>query len=214
MTALGSMLSKSVLECFKKVSKRVLYKPLLHIFNLSIQTGIFPDELKIASVTPIFKGSENWNLIIYRPMSVLSRFSKILERIIYNCLYKYLTDNNILYKKRFGFQTGHFSELAVIQLGDQIKKNFEKDQHTLSVFIDLSKAFDTLDHKTLISKLEIYGIKEINLLWFKSYPENCKLFIQYDTLSTSNKSITCGILQVSIIGPLIFFIYINDLQEA
>ena len=137
----------------------VLFKPLLHIFNLSIQTGIFPDELKIASVTPIFRRGENWNLGNYRPISVLPCFSKILERIMHNCLYKYLTDNNILYKKRFGFQTGHSTGQAIIQLVDQINSNFEKDQSTLGVFIDLSKAFNTVDHKILVAKLENCEVK-------------------------------------------------------
>ena len=154
---------------------------------------IFPDVLKIASVTPIFKGDENWNLGNYRPISVLPCFSKTLERIMYNRLYKYLTDNNILYKKQSGFQTGHSTEHTIIQLVGQINSKFEKDQYTLGVFIDLSKAFDTVDHKVLIAKLENYGIKGINLLWFKSYLENRKQFIQYDISSTSYKSIICGV---------------------
>ena len=113
------------------------------MFNLSIQTGTFPDELKIASVTPIFRGGENWNLGNCRLISVLPCFSKILKIIMYNRIYKYLTDNNILYKKHFCFQTGHSTEHATIQLFDQINSNFEKDQYTLGVFIDLSKVFDT-----------------------------------------------------------------------
>ena len=144
----------------------------------TIQTGVFPDELKIARVTPIFKGGEIWNLGNYRPISVLSCFSKMLERIIYNRLDKYLADDNILYKKLFGFQTGHSTEHAIIQLVDQINSNFEIDQYTLGVFIDLFKAFDSVDHKILIAKLENYEIKGINLLWLKSYLENRKQFIQ------------------------------------
>ena len=88
---------------------------------------------------------------------------------MYNRLYKYITDNNILYKKQFGFQTGHSTEQSIIQLVDQINSNFEKDQYTLGVLIDLSKAFDTVDNKILITKLENYGIKGINLLWFNTW---------------------------------------------
>ena len=133
---------------------------------------------------------------------------------MYNRLYKYLTDSNILYKKQFGFQTGHSTEHAIIHLVDQINTNFEKDQYTLGVFIDLSKVFDTAEHKILIAKLENYGITGINLLWFKSYLENRKQFIQHDISSTSYKSIICGVPQGLILGPLSFLVHINDLQEA
>ena len=129
-------------------------------------------------------------------------------------MYSRLYNNNILYKKQFGFQTGHSAEHAIIQLVDQINSNFERDQYTLGVFIDLSKTFDTVDHKIFIAKLEHYGIKEISLLWFKSYVESCKQFMRYNISSTSYKSIICGVLQGSILGLLLFLIYINDLREA
>ena len=103
---------------------------------------------------------------------------------------------------------------AIIQLVDQINNKLEKDKYTLGVFISLSKVFDTVDHKILIAKLENYGIKGNNLLWFKSYLENRKQFIQYDITSTSYKSIVCGVPQVSILRPLVFVIYIHDLHEA
>ena len=137
----------------------VLHKPLLHIFNLSLQTGIFPDKLKIARVTPLFKGGENYELGNYRPISVLPCFSKILEKIMYNRLYKYLTDNNIIYKKQFGFQEGRSTEYAIAQQIDHIKKSFENKQYTLGVFVDLSKACDTVNQKILISKLGNHEIK-------------------------------------------------------
>ena len=99
----------------------------------------------------------------YRPISVLPCFSKILERIMHNRLYKYLTAEKLLYSKQFGFQIGLSTEHAIVKLVDQIYKSFEKDHYTLGVFIDLSKAFDAVDHAILIRKLEMYSIKDFNL---------------------------------------------------
>ena len=101
---------------------------------------------------------------------------------MYNRLYKYLTDNSILYKKQFGFQEGQSTEHAIVQLVDQIKNSFESKQYTLSVFVNLSKAFDTVNHKTFISKSENYGIRGNNLLWLISYLTNKKQFIKYKHL--------------------------------
>ena len=123
-------------KCFSS-----LCEPLKYLFNLSIEKGIFPDDLKIAKVTPIYKTDDISNLSNYRPISVLSCFSKILERIMYNRLYQYLTENKILYHKQFGFQTGHSTEHAIVQLVDQILESHEHNKYILGVFIDLSRAF-------------------------------------------------------------------------
>ena len=142
-----------------------------------MQTGVFPEEMKIARVTPIFKGGEESDLGNYRLISVLCCLSKILEKIMYNRFYKHLINNNILYKKQFGFQENHSTDHAIIQLVDQISNSFEKNHFTLGVFMDLSKAFDTVDHVILIKKLNHYGVKGKNLLWFKSYLNNRRQFI-------------------------------------
>ena len=110
------------------------HKALLHIFNQSLQSGIFPDKLKIARATPSFEKGSNPELGNYRPKSVLPCFSKILEKVIYNRLHKHLKENDILYKKQFGFQQNHSTEHAILQLIDQVNNRFERNQFTLGIF--------------------------------------------------------------------------------
>ena len=140
----------------------IFFTPLKYIFNLSLQQEIFPENLKIAKVFPVYKKDEEFLLTNYRPISVPC-FSKLLERIMYNQLFKYLSENSILYKKQFGFQTSHSTEHVILLLINQLYQSFEESKVTLGIFIDLSKAFDTVDQKILTKKLELYGIKDCNL---------------------------------------------------
>ena len=128
--------------------------------------------MKIAKVSPISKNSKKSIASNYRPISVLPCFSKILEQIMYNRLYSYLPENSILFNKRFGFQAGHSTEHALLELVDQISNTFNDKNYLLGIFTDLSKAFDTVDHKILIQKLNHYGINRKNLSWFKIYLTN------------------------------------------
>ena len=146
-----------------------LLVPLKYIFDLSLKSGTFPEKIKIARVTPVFKFGDTSLMTNYRPISVLPCLSKMLERIMYSSLYKYLTENNLLYCNQFGFQKGHSPEHAILQLVEQINQSFEKNKFTLGVFVDLSKAFDTVDHQILLKKLEYYGIAGNNLRWFENY---------------------------------------------
>ena len=159
-------------NCFGSLSK-----PLLHVFRLSLEKGIFPDDLKIAKVMGAFKAGDENEFGNYRSISVFPCFSKILERIMYKRLYNHLLHQNILYHKQFGFQQGHSTEHTILQLTDQINDNFEKNYFTLGVFIDLSKVFDTVDHQILISKLKNYRIEGNNLNWFKNYLQNHKQYL-------------------------------------
>ena len=192
----------------------IFFTPLKYIFNLSLQQGIFPENLKIAKVSLVYKKDEEFLLTNYGPISVLPCFSKLLERIMYNRLFKYPSENSILYKKQFGFQTPHSTEHAVLLLANQLYQSLDESKFTLGIFIDLRKSFDTVDHNILTKKLELYGIKDCNLRWFQSYLSNIKQFVTYGDKQTNIETITCGVRQGSILGPLLFLSFVNNLHTV
>ena len=134
-----------------------LYIP--HIFNISLQQGVFPNELKVARVIPLFKSGNTMLFSNYRPVSVLSVFSKIFERIMYNRLLKFINQHNILYDYQFGFRGDHSPNLALLFLVDKISNALENGEYVMGLFLDFSKAFDTVNHDILFTKLKFYGIK-------------------------------------------------------
>ena len=151
--------------------------------------------MKIARVTPVFKCGDTSLMTNYRPISILPCFSKMLERIMYNRLYKYLTKNNLLYCEQFRFQKGYSPEHAILQVVEQVNQSFDRNEFTLGVFVDLSKAFDTVDHQILFKKLEYYGITGNYLTWFGNYLKNQQQFISFEHNSTKKATVTCCVPQ-------------------
>ena len=194
-----------------KESFNLICAPLTYIINLSLNSGVLPQEMKIARVIPLFKSGDKSLFTNYRPVSVLPVFSKFLERIVYNRLINCLNKYDILSRNQYGFRKNYSTAHALIQLYDKISNALQNKRVTLGLFIDLSKAFDTVNHEILLHKLEHYGVRGIALQWFESYLSCRKQFVQYNGYNSSSLDITCGVPQGSTLGLLLFLVYINDL---
>ena len=200
-----------------KLLKRIsiiIAAQLAHIVNQSLCTGIFPDRLKISRVIPLYKKDDPHLVDNYRPISILPAISKVFERIVFNQLYDYMHQNELFYVSQYGFRKIHSTELASVELVDRIRLDIDKGRIPLSVFLDLSKAFDTLDHSIPLKKMNFYGISGIPLQWFSSYLMNRQQLVDYDGTFSSVTILNTGMPRGSILGPLLFIIYMNDIHEA
>ena len=200
-----------------KAIRPSLLKPLCIIYNQSLCSGVFPALMKRADVTPLYKSKLENEANNYRPISLLLTISKILEKIVYKRTYSYLEKTDQIYKSQYGFRSQHSCENAVSELTSEIIKGFQEGLYTAALFLDLSKAFDTLEHSVLLKKLEKYGIRGICLSWFESYLSDREIRVKCQVASSGRieysdyQTVNFGTPQGSCLGPLIFLLFTNDL---
>jgi hypothetical protein len=201
-----------------KLLKFVAYEisfPLAHVFNLSLSTGNFPSKLKQSRIVPIFKSGDPESCDNYRPISLLSSISKILEKIVQIKLVDHLTSNNLLYKHQYGFLKGKSTEHNLLHVTNKITEALNSGKYCIGLFLDLKKAFDVCSHEILLKKLEKgFGIKNTALLWFKNYLSNRTQIVDINGNLSQPCNIDISVLQGSILGPILFLCYINDLPNV
>ena len=198
-----------------KLLKENLSIHLAKVFNISMSTGVHPKILRTSNTIPIYKNKgSRLDVNNYRPISLLSNINKLLEKIIYNRIIQFLEKYNRLYKLQFGFRTQHSTNHTIVDITEKIKNALDNNKLASGIFIDLQKAFDTVNHNILINKLEHNGIRGVPNNWFSSYLSERQQYVTINGKVSTSKLMEHGVPQGSVLGPLLFLVYINDLHKA
>ena len=197
-----------------KIVKHVITsiaQPFTYICNMSFTTGVFPDKMKIAKVVPLYKSGDRHMCNNYRPISLLPQFSKVLEKLFSTRLDSFVKDCDLLSASQYGFRQAMSTCHALVDLVETVTSSLDNKLHTIGIFIDLKKAFDTVDHSLLCKKLEFYGIRGVAYNWVKSYLDYRNQYVSIDGYKSNVRSISCGVPHGSILGQKMFIMYINDM---
>ena len=198
---------------FKQIIHQ-LSRPLMLIFNQIIEKGVFPKQLKIAKVIPLYKKDDKTAFTNYRPISLLPAVSKLYEKILASQIKDYFNSQDLFFPNQYGFRSGHSTEFATLDFIDKIHGLMDCKETPFSIFMDLSKAFDTLQHNILLYKLENYGFNEQALALCNSYLSGRQQFVKFKNTVSGMKEVKLGVPQGSILGPLFYIIYMNDIRNV
>ena len=199
---------------FLKDAAPVLAKPITQLCNLSIKLSSFPTRCKIAKLKPIYKKGCKTDPQNYRPISLLPLVSKVFEKIIHDQTQNYLSKNKILCKFQSGFRSSYSTNSCLVYLTNMISEGFDTGLHTGMILIDLQKAFDTIDHNLLLEKMIYLGFSESTIQWFKCYLSKRTFIVNINDKFSQLGHVTCGVPQGSILGPILFLLYVNDMPQA
>ena len=209
----GGNVDSIPMTVYKNISN-IIASNIVDIFNSSVSEGVFPDVLKVARVVPILKSGNSRIVGNYRLISILHTLSKIIEKIMKSRVSSYLKKEDIMSKEQYDFRSGLSTSDAILEFTDRCTVNSDNKLFTIAVYLDLSKAFDTVDRNIMVSKLERMGIRGVVRDWFESYLTDRRMFVSTGGVNSDMKTVNIGLPQGTVFSPYLFSLYVNDMNKS